>query len=610
MKLPSLNTLIKNAAATFYRFPLSILIALTGCIAATILIENDFKQNPFVLKLLYTTMLGLPLTVGAVLYAERRGSRTIMAGVHVASLLLLAGYMYFLAPDTYAEQFQPFLVFSILHIAAHLWVAVAPYIGFGERTGFWRFNEMLFSRMVLSAIFSAVLFGGLCLALFAMNNLLKIEVRDERYGELWVYIAGLFNTWFFLAGVPADYKEINTEKTFPKALKIFTQYILIPLSTIYMLILYAYGLKILFQWNLPKGWVSTLIMWYSLVSILALLLVNPLKDDTANGWVRLFMRFFFIALLPLLILLFVAVGVRIGQYGVTELRYYVLLLGCWLAAMAIYFIFSRQKNIKIIPVSLMITSLLTLFGPWGVFSVSNRSQLNRLEKLLVKNEMWSEGGKIKEPKKEVAKKDRQEIQGIIEYIVEHNRVSSLQHIYDVDLEKLEKSVYPTDTLEANAYVSRYNRKSKMEDTLIAMLHVKQVDKRWYLNSYYYTEEDKIDIQGYSKLYLYNHISNNKEEEIIILPGNDTLKVMFRNNRHEQNLTIEWGAFKKSVMHLEPILKRIEKLPESASVPVSYMTVYAEGDSSSKLVIKNMDVNNNTDEDSKKIERLEGYLMVK
>src|SRR5690606_24507962 len=136
--------------------------------------------------------------------------------------------------------------------------------------------------------------------------------------------------------------KLNHVNTFPKGLKIFVQYILIPLAIIYLLILYAYSAKILVEWNLPNGWVSMLILWYAVFGILAILLAYPLRDDTDNPWVRLYSRFFFVGLLPLILLLFIAVGVRIGDYGVTELRYYVVLLGIWLMMMALYFIFSKH----------------------------------------------------------------------------------------------------------------------------------------------------------------------------------------------------------------------------------------------------------------------------
>ena len=46
--------------------------------------------------------------------------------------------------------------------------------------------------------------------------------------RLWIVIAGVFETWFFLAGVPKNLEELDESDDYPKGLKIFTQYVLLP----------------------------------------------------------------------------------------------------------------------------------------------------------------------------------------------------------------------------------------------------------------------------------------------------------------------------------------------------------------------------------------------
>jgi predicted Na+-dependent transporter len=70
-----------------------------------------------------------------------------------------------------------------------------------------------------------------------------------------LFIGVIFNTWFFLAGIPLDLEEIDKEVKYEKVIKLFAQFVLIPVTSIYLLILYAYEIKILFDWELPNGWV-------------------------------------------------------------------------------------------------------------------------------------------------------------------------------------------------------------------------------------------------------------------------------------------------------------------------------------------------------------------
>jgi hypothetical protein len=77
---------------------------------------------------------------------------------------------------------------------------------------------------------------------------------------LWVATAGIFNTTFFLAGVPEDPYAEEQQDDFPQGLRKITQYTFIPLSLLSLVILYVYATKILLTWTLPQGWVSYLVL--------------------------------------------------------------------------------------------------------------------------------------------------------------------------------------------------------------------------------------------------------------------------------------------------------------------------------------------------------------
>ena len=90
---------------------------------------------------------------------------------------------------------------------------------------------------------------------------------------------------------------------------------------------------------------------------------------------------------------------------------------------------AKVKNIKLIPVTLCLLCFLTSFGPWGAFSVSQRSQMNRLEKLLTANNILVDG-KIKPmdkaAHKNISDNDEGNISSIVHFLAERNSVSALQ----------------------------------------------------------------------------------------------------------------------------------------------------------------------------------------
>ncbi|MBK9320884.1 MAG: DUF4153 domain-containing protein [Bacteroidetes bacterium] len=118
------------------------------------------------------------------------------------------------------------------------------------------------------------------------------------------------------------FSRLEKENDYPNGLRIFTQFVLLPLVTIYLGILYVYELKILITMNWPRGWVSYLVIGFSTAGILALLLVWPLRNDDRYKWVKTFTRLFYIALLPLIALLFFSIYIRVKEYGITETDIY------------------------------------------------------------------------------------------------------------------------------------------------------------------------------------------------------------------------------------------------------------------------------------------------
>jgi hypothetical protein len=130
-----------------------------------------------------------------------------------------------------------------------------------------------------------------------------------------------------------------------------------------------------------------------------------------------FSRWFYIFIIPSIVMLLMAIYKRIEQYGLTEKRYILLVLAAWLAVIAVYFIFSRKKNIKAIPITLCAIAFMTSFGPWGAYSVSRKSQTNRLSEILIRNEVLV-GDSVQMATREVSFEDRREISAILRYLVE------------------------------------------------------------------------------------------------------------------------------------------------------------------------------------------------
>jgi hypothetical protein len=421
MRFPSIQRLSSSAQQTAARFPFVLGAAVIATAAGILNIEH--ANHPIWERAEVSAVLGFPLLLALALWAERRGwqgRRRIGVGV-VGALVLLS---FFLLWPNWSEPVA-WTRFWQLSVAFHLLAAFLPYAGRNEPNGFWQYNRALLLRAVTAALFSLVLWTGLAIALRAVEVLFGIDVPGERYGQAMVVLFFLFNTWFFLGGVPRDFAVLERSEDYPAEVKVFTQYVLLPIVTVYIAILTAYLVKVIVTWEWPSGWIGWLVSGVASAGILALLLVYPVREREENRWVDSYARWFWIVLLPAIVMLWLAIWQRVDQYGVTERRYFLTILSIWLAGIAVYYTLRGSQRIILIPASLCVLALATFAGPWSPYATSRRSQTHRLEEILTRNGMLEEGT-IRQASTAVDFLDRREINAILRYLLETHGTGSIE----------------------------------------------------------------------------------------------------------------------------------------------------------------------------------------
>ncbi len=397
MKFPSLQRLNEESLKAAQRFPLSLLSSISATILLIYIVEKDnFTDNLPLLNLLMTLALGIPLFFSVEIFTEKSnqpiGKKLLFWTLGLVALVLI--YLSFPTDTSPGTTRAPYIRYVIYNLALHLTVSFVPFLEKGKLEGFWNYNKTLFIRFVMAVFFSQVISTGITLAFGALDLLFDVKMDPKTYTEIFILTYGIFNTWYFLAGIPRNFESNDSMVSYPKGLKIFTQFILIPLLLLYLAILYAYGTKIMITWDWPRGIVTYLIIAISVLGIFTNLLLFPYQKEKEGGWIKGFYKAFYYLLLPLTILLFIAIGIRIQDYGLTVNRYIIVLMGIWLGAISLYFILGF-KSIKTVPISLAAAMILASFGPWGMFSWSERHQVHRLESILTESGIM-EDGKIKQ----------------------------------------------------------------------------------------------------------------------------------------------------------------------------------------------------------------------
>ncbi len=600
-KLPSVKSLIEISEKTFFRFPFVLLSACLGTILTVYSVDlpHDSQTMETYIRGELTCALGISLFLVLTLLSERKQWKPLLHyGSQITGVIVLLAYFYFLPHKNSLISLTRFFLFAV---GLHLLVSFSVFFGKNTLNAFWQFNKTLFLRILFSALYSGSLYLGLVLAIAAIDKLFELNFQPFVYAKLWFCMVGIVNTWFFLGGVPENVQELEHDNSFPKGLKVFTQYVLLPLVTVYLTILYCYMAKIVIQGHLPVGWVSNLVIGFSVAGIFSLLLIHPIQNLEGNNWIRTYSKWFYLALFPMIILLFIAIGKRVSEYGITENRYFIIVIALWLLGIAIYFSISKAKNIKVIPISLCCIAFLTSFGPWGAFSISERSQMSRLETLLTSNGILVNGKIHKLPQK-INFPTTKKISSIIEFLYERKR-----------LEVLQPWIEPAD-------VSVTNSNSSSESQVMAVMGLKYVN-RWddgrdnQQNFYYQVETTTgqvTPISGYDyyiKADIPSKISryDNKPSSDKANSDKDSINAVYSINDKKLNIVVLGDTILG--FDVRKIVKDINAKNYHGNFTPEEMTFYAQGNNVSAKMILNR-ISGNEDDSILVIDNIQADIFLK
>jgi hypothetical protein len=390
--------------------------------------DSFLAKNFVILKILLSCITAISSFIAFDIYTEHnRISSSSRLGFLLLVFCLLGLHYYTITPAMFDYE-QIFLSrYLIFVVIFHLMVSVSAYVKEKDLSRFWQFNQFLLLRFFISVIFSLTIIIGLLSALWAIENLFGLDISWKYYLDIIFFVAFIFNTLFFLKGIPKDFSIFSNSVEYKKALRIFVEYILIPIIVIYFIILYFYLFKIVFLQKIPNGWVCIPILIFSFIGILAYLLIYPIRNDRSKPIIFTFARYFYYILLPLLSLYFIAIILRIKPFGITEDRYLGFVLGVWILIISLYIIFSKRDNIIIIPTSLIVILFLSAIGPWGMFQLSIQNQVLRLEKNLKRNHILSHN-EILHDKTEIKldESDAKSIQSILQYLYKRDELEKIR----------------------------------------------------------------------------------------------------------------------------------------------------------------------------------------
>ncbi len=417
-----IETTLLNTKRSIRRFPITVAISVLLTMLLIYFNENSSVMSNLVkdnfIRLNMVLGLGIIVSLCIGLFNERFIKKDKLKEILtylIGSIFLLA--YYFLLLKTFD------MVPMVRYMATILFfILIFFYIYKLTREEYYENYVIgIFSSFALTSIYSGVLYLGLSAIIFTIDKLFDANIDGKYYLYMFFVVVFVFAVSLFLSKIP-DETEGSITRGYARSLEILLLYIVIPLLTVYNIILYAYFVKILITWEWPQDLVSHLVLWSSALSIGVIFLITPVLEQSKIA--KQFKFWFPKVVLPILIMMFMSIGIRIKQYGITEPRYFVVLLGIWITGIMIYYSLKKPLRNIIIPISLSIVVLISVYGPLSSFSMSIRSQNNRFNSILSNNNLMVDNkimNNNKTPKEVII-----EVSNIITYFETNHSLSDIK----------------------------------------------------------------------------------------------------------------------------------------------------------------------------------------
>lgn len=234
-------------------------------------------------------------------------------------------------------------------------------------------------HIILSFVIAGILTFSVCILLFSCEDLLRLNI----HAKLWQYILWLslymlpIFSFCTLSVRPSNTKVAHLGHN--KRLTLFQNILFIILLT-YILFLLFYSLSFILHRHLPQGRVFFPALYCFAIWCIYTFLSYPTRlqpNKPQNfAWLHKSIPFF---VLGTVLLMTLALGQRIANYGCTISRIYGLLFIAWCYYLVIGHYRQQYADFRKMLISLAALSFITALGPWSVSNLTRTYMQHQLQ---------------------------------------------------------------------------------------------------------------------------------------------------------------------------------------------------------------------------------------
>ena len=351
---------------------------ITSCIAfifsALLIYLNDNIYEEITLAFLMGTAFSIPATLLTQKLTVLK--KYLIQGLTAATGFVLGFFSYRgFGNNIYKELYYFGILCAIILITLYLFIPKEK-----SRTYF----SLVFKYALFTIFMTIILLGGICLLIFAIQNLILNTDDYDIYECCSCFCAIIFGINVFCYYLFYRRQEESSGKAF----KVIALYILFPVFAILLLILYVYLIKALVLLKLPNGQIN----WFvSFASCFYIVFYFILREYDELPVIKYFYKFGGIPFIPLIIIQIYAYFIRVNAYGFTGYRYSSLLFIIF-SVITIALTFIKQG--KYSQHAILVLTFFVVFDsltPFNLIKMAHKSQFTRMIKILNKYQMYDSG---------------------------------------------------------------------------------------------------------------------------------------------------------------------------------------------------------------------------
>ena len=398
------------------RYPLTVFLLVAAVIVNAIAIEQGLDYMKYVAILLVGACLGFTLQALWERFFEKITYRFLSMGL---TLILTLFYFFMIRSlETFdvVTGLRTIVILSTLGIA-YIWVP-----SFKSKVSFSDSFLTAFKAFFNALLFSIVLVLGLSLILGAID-LLLFKIPGTLYEQSFNIVGIIFAPIYFLSLIPIypgvshqtkTEEELKNHNHYPRFLEILISYIIIPLLSLYTVILVVY-IVVNVRGNF---WTDNRLEPMLVGFAIAVIVIYILASNLNNSFVLWFRKIFPKVLVFVVLFQIIASILKIQETGITHGRYYVILFGFFAILSGIIMSLRPLDHVDkngMIAILFIGFSLFSIIPPLDAFTISRNDQMNRLTNVLIENDMLKNQEIISNS--DLSKKDQKILSETLNYLV-------------------------------------------------------------------------------------------------------------------------------------------------------------------------------------------------